>query len=240
MGKIQVHALVMGINLITPCKTRKTLAHLTMVTRKIVSYSEAHFTKAQAVLVIEALRISSEWHAGFYRKDEITPYVVHPFEATLFLFENNIFDFHLTIATILHDSVEDEDSRNKRYAKRKELKKRFGSTVYLVVELITKSRIPYKRKLFFVNIVAEKRLHVLIRAIFAKLADCAKNTETFNVFDEKRQQEKVAEVRKEYPPLLQKLVVSIKKTRLSAKKKKSLLESASNIMAIINYNLTKY
>lgn len=242
MDSMAILGLAWSVNLFTECKTPEVSTHLTELIVKIIKHSESRFSKKQQRLVIEAIKLSAEWHKGIYRKCGIIPYVVHPLEVALFIFESGIFDFHLTIAAILHDVVEDEKNPQKRYLRRKKITKLFGSTVRRVVELLTKSRRIHERRVYFEKMRFEKRVYVLMRALFAKMADCAKNTETFDVFDKKRRDEKIEEILWEYPLLLDVLVKAINdnKLRLAPRKKNNLKKVAGRMMAIIAINLSRY
>ncbi len=240
MDLMNIYALAWRMNLHTPCKHDTTMTHLTNLVSFIITEAEKHFNKKQVADIILAMLTSALWHKGYYRMDRTTPYVIHPLEVIALLFTCEVHDYKLTIATILHDVVEDETDRRLRYNKRKFITLTFGGAVRDIVELVTKSRHPHKRKLFFPLLTAEKRVAVAFRGMLLKLADCAENTKTFGVFDEKKREEKIAEVKREYPPLFEKTIKRIRRLSVSKERKGLLSGVAKKLYEQIVRNISQY
>lgn len=216
MNELMLGGLVWAVNFPTNCGNRQTFNRLYELVAFIVKESEKHFTKPQIELIILAMKLSAEWHGGFYRKDhdgKTTPYIIHPLEVVETLLMLGIYDFKLIIAAILHDVVEDESDKNKRYRKRNLITKTFGSTVRDVVELVTKAREEWKKKLFFPRLLGEKRIHIAWRGKVLKLVDSETNGRTYEVFapNPKKLEEKIAENDREYPPVAESLARDINK-----------------------------
>lgn len=241
MDTMIILGLVWRINLPTPCLSEAVMTNMTRLVASLLNNASKVFNKAQMELFILAMLTSSEWHKGARRKDkEETPYIIHPLEIVELLFALGIYDFKLIIATILHDTVEDEGDKVKRFRKRAFITKRFNTNVREVVELVTKSKRSKERARFFVRLTSEKRAAVATRAQLLKLADCAKNTETFDVFDEKKIKQKIAEVRREYPVVLAKALQNIKRLNISQHKREHLSTAAKELFQRIETNLKRY
>ena len=58
--------------------------------------------------IVKAFKFALERHAGQLRKDNSTPYIVHPFRVFLWLAdEGKIYDENVLAASFLHDLIED-------------------------------------------------------------------------------------------------------------------------------------
>ncbi len=245
METMDIYALVWGINLHTPCHDKETLKRLLQLTAYIVEKAEKHFTKNQAKKITANMTTSAFWHKGYYRKDvQKTPYIVHQFEVAALPFELGLYDYKLTVAAIYHDNLEDEKDKGKRYRKRKFITKNSGPAIRDIVELVTKSKRPHEKALFFVRIRNEKRLALAVRAGILKLSDCAKNTETFDVFSDvlngEYLKEKIRVVRREYPLLAEKVHQNIEKLSVTGAKKKLLHEVTTTLLERILKNVSVY
>jgi hypothetical protein len=240
METMDIYALVWRMNLYTPCFDKETMTRFTLLTTYIIREVENHFTKDQAAKIILDMSTSAVWHKGYYRKDGRTPYIFHPFEIVELLFILGLFDYKLTAAAIYHDNVEDEKDKDKRYRKRQFITKNSGPAVRDIVELVTKSKRLHEKVLFFRRLREEKRAALATRACILKLADCAKNTETFDVFIGDHLKRKVAEVRKEYPSLAKKAHQSIKKLSAAQPKKKFLHRITEKLFEKIMHNISTY
>ena len=70
-------------------------------------------------------------HQGQYRKDNVTPFVAHPF-AVGFLLSQYTDDEDIILAGLLHDVLEDVEEYTKE-----DMKKEFGDSVTKIVESVT-------------------------------------------------------------------------------------------------------
>ena len=104
--------------------------------------------------LLEAIRFSAEKHRNQRRKDsEQSPYINHPIEVTQLLWEvGGVRDVDVLLAAILHDTVEDTDTRPD------EISERFGEQVLSFVMEVTddKSLPKAKRKRLQIETAANK------------------------------------------------------------------------------------
>jgi (p)ppGpp synthase/HD superfamily hydrolase len=211
MDQMSIWALLWGINIFTPCRERATFVHLEYLITTIIKRSEEHFSSAQVERIICAMKLSAQWHAGIYRLDGTTPYIMHPLEVVIILMNRGVYDLKLIIATILHDVVEDAKDKNKRYRYRQTILLEFRSTVRAVVELVTKGQKPWEKEQFFTFLHSERRLKVSWRAKLLKLGDCLANAQTFDIFEKEKRKKKIAEVLRNYPQLADSLNHDLRK-----------------------------
>ncbi len=119
--------------------------------------------------LLEAIRFSAEKHRNQRRKDsEQSPYINHPIEVTQLLWEvGRVRDIDVLLAAVLHDTVEDTDTRPE------EIRERFGVQVLSFVMEVTddKSLPKAKRK----RLQIENAAHKSYSAKLIKLADKACN-----------------------------------------------------------------
>jgi len=116
-------------------------------------------------LFLKALRFSADKHRNERRKDkEKTPYINHPIEVVQLLWEvGGVRDVNVLLAAILHDTIEDTDTRPE------EISGRFGEEVLsLVLEVTDDKNLPkQKRK----RLQIEHAPHISFGAKLIKLAD---------------------------------------------------------------------
>lgn len=209
---MSIRALVSGMNLFTPCLTEKTFEELEYLTTRIIRESEKHFSSSGVQKIILAMRRSAQWHEGMRRSEEgKPPYIVHPFRGVVALMARGIYDFKLIIAMILHDAFEDAKTKERRYRYRKTVLHEFRSTVYGVIELVTKGSQQWEKALFFKILLDEKRTEISWRAKLLKLMDCLDNAQSFDVFEVRKRREKIAEVLREYPRVAESLSLDVRK-----------------------------
>jgi guanosine-3',5'-bis(diphosphate) 3'-pyrophosphohydrolase len=119
--------------------------------------------------LLEAIRFSAEKHRNQRRKDsEQSPYINHPIEVTQLLWEvGGVRDIDVLLAAVLHDTVEDTDTRPE------EIRERFGVQVLSFVMEVTddKSLPKEKRK----RLQIENAAYKSYGAKLIKLADKACN-----------------------------------------------------------------
>ena len=65
--------------------------------------------KINSTRLNQAIYFATERHAGQYRKDTATPFIVHPMEVLVILSSMDV-DTDVLIAGVLHDTVEDTDT----------------------------------------------------------------------------------------------------------------------------------
>lgn len=91
------------------------------------------FKRMKQDLIFEAIRFVARAHKGQVRRDEKTPYVAHVCGVALTL--SSVFgvsDPEMIAAALLHDTLEDTDTKFK------DLKKRFGKRVAVAVQFLSK------------------------------------------------------------------------------------------------------
>jgi len=120
-------------------------------------------------ILLEAIRFSAEKHRNQRRKDsERSPYINHPIEVVQLLWEvGGVRDVDVLLAAVLHDTIEDTDTRPK------EISGGFGEKVLsLVMEVTDDKDLPKgeRKRLQIVNAP-----HKSYGAKLIKLADKACN-----------------------------------------------------------------
>ncbi len=102
---------------------------------------QAAVEPASAELIERAYRFSDVAHAGQYR-DEGAPFIEHPVRvATILWQELGSRDVELTVAALLHDTVEDSECVTGEL-----LDSAFGSRVASLVLDVTKEQVPEEKK----------------------------------------------------------------------------------------------
>ncbi|XP_057702143.1 guanosine-3',5'-bis(diphosphate) 3'-pyrophosphohydrolase MESH1 [Corythoichthys intestinalis] len=127
-----------------------------------------------AVLLLETANFAAEKHRNQRRKDpEKTPYINHPIGvARILSHEAGITDIVVLQAALLHDTLEDTDT------KAKELETKFGQVVARIVQEVTddKSLPKQERK----RLQVEHAPHCSHQAKLVKLADKLYNLRDLN------------------------------------------------------------
>lgn len=247
MYKQEIVLLVNELDSFTPCLLPTDQQKQLILVDRIITESKK-WSKAQQVKTVLALRYSAMKHKSIYRDNRLTPYFIHALEVACKAFDSGVFDFKLTVAAILHDTIEDTKGKNKKemLAKKKEarafIQKNFGAGVYVIVDAVTKHEEPALRAEFWHFLVSVKYLPYLWRAIFLKFCDRIVNSETFHDLEDKaRIEKKVSETIREFPHL--KIVLQGALNELYRKKvirKKSYLQLPDKLMKLLGYNLVPY
>lgn len=235
-------ALVLELDAYTPCilGTRtmvqeNNLMRMFHLVSVILETCSRHFTQAQQAKVVDALRFSARCHAGVYRKDGTTPYFMHLLEVVKIIFEMKIFDFKITIAAILHDIVEDTDIELR------EIRKRFGSAIKNIVDLMTKHP-NFGRKYRYWSLMREEPdLNCCWRVIVLKFADRIHNMMTLRALQEDKRKKKLEETRTEFPLLYRVLASTIMKLhKKGTLKKREYLSLPFRLNNRLIYEMERY
>lgn len=149
-------------------------------------------TKGELNCLVRTAEIFATWHhAGQTRKDNVTPYIVHPAEVVASLKAIGMDDPVVLAAAWLHDTVEDTDlALDTIYAQ-------FGDDVGDLVDIVTRrgesdeDRAGYHRRV----------LSSCPEAKLLKLADLEHNFRSIECLDEEAQARKLKEAREYYLPL---------------------------------------
>ncbi len=139
---------------------------------------------------IKAFKFAEEAHKNQFRKDNKTPYIVHPI-AALEILISMYADEATLIATLLHDVPEDT-----KYTL-EDVEKNFGKKIAFLVEGITKlSKVHYKHNMPKRQIESLKKLllHSIkdVRVILIKLADRFHNMQTLQNIEENEKRIRIA------------------------------------------------
>jgi GTP pyrophosphokinase len=152
----------------------------------------------------EAYAFAVEHHAGQTRKSG-EPFIHHPLEVAMILAGLHL-DTPTLQAALLHDVVEDSS------VSLKEVRKRFGDEVAVLVDGVTKlGRIKFSS---FAEAQSQNLRKMLIamakdiRVILIKLADRLHNMRTLSALDEEKQRRKAIETMEIYAPLAHRLGIS--------------------------------
>ncbi len=208
------HALAKELDSYTPCVLddgnnyqQVNMQRLQYLVCKVLEIAANHFNKEQQEKINEALRFAAVQHKNIYREDKITPYILHVLEVVYILIDQRIFDFNCIIAAIIHDVVEDTG------AKLKEIRKRFGSTIASIVDLLSKHKNKFIRKAYWFRMRHEWNENIRWRVIVIKFADRIHNIMTLDVMPLESQRKKRKETYEEFPQLYQVLVKTLRKLR---------------------------
>lgn len=134
---------------------------------------------------VKAYEFARKAHKGQFRKDNKTPYILHPLKAAQILTKLHV-DEDTLIAAILHDVPEDTEKSLR------DIEKNFGKKIAFLVNGITKlSKVYYRHDMAERQIESLKKLLIHSakdpRVILIKLADRLHNMTTLkNVKPEKR------------------------------------------------------
>jgi guanosine-3',5'-bis(diphosphate) 3'-pyrophosphohydrolase len=118
--------------------------------------------------VTDAFLYALERHVGQYRKDNSTPYIVHPFRVFLWLADRaKVYDEDVLAAAFLHDLIEDTKTDYD------DLEEKFGKQVAGIVAILSKDKRLSEK-------VREKRFNEQLekaswRAKIVKIADIYDN-----------------------------------------------------------------
>ncbi|HUW10899.1 MAG TPA: HD domain-containing protein [Anaerolineae bacterium] len=165
---------------------------------ELLAHVEQHLSVDECATVQRALELARTSHAG-QRRDDGTPYFMHPLRTTIILIRDlGLRDATTICAALLHDAVEDQESLSADYIHRS-----IGPEVAEVVEVLTKPRV-HSRCHSDVNTVYFPRLRAAseqVRSI--KLADRLDNIRDLpNSRDPSKRSRMIDETRGFYVPLI--------------------------------------
>lgn len=195
-------ALIAELDQHTPCilnhgnkEQEKLFLRMCHLVRRLLIIASEKLSPAQQEKIIEALRRSAESHAKVYRKDGITPYLMHALEVTNILLSYKLHDFELLVASILHDVVEDTETTLE------EIAQRFGQRVKQIVYLMSKHPDFGRKQLYWSLMKEEVDLSCRWRVLVLKFADRIHNLMTLGALPIEKQKGKLQETRAEFPSL---------------------------------------
>ncbi len=173
--------------------------------QKIASYPQEQRSR-----ILEAAHLSEQLHAGQYRQSG-DPFVTHPVAVAEILVSLNM-DADTLVAALLHDVLEDTSMS------RQELRARFGKTVEMLVNGVTKiATVKAKNRNTQAAETIRKMLFAMakdIRVILIKLADKLHNMQTLEYKDGPRKTAIARECLDIYAPLAGRLGISWLKDEL--------------------------
>jgi len=175
-------------------------------------------------LIAKAYEFAKKAHEGQHRRSG-EDYIEHPVNAAMILVELGM-DTPSTVASLLHDVVEDTDITLEQ------IKKTFGDEIALLVDGVTKlGRIPFSSRETQQAENVRKMLLAMakdVRVIIVKLADRLHNMRTLNAMPEEKRRTIALETMEVYAPLAHRLGIRGVKEELEDISLKYLDEIAYN------------
>ncbi len=203
---------------LTPAQIEAENQSILRAYRKFRKLAQPFITeKEEAKLVRSAFKFAVEAHKGVRRKSG-EPYIFHPIAVAQIVVEEIGLGATAIAAAFLHDVVEDTDITNA------EIERKFGKTVALLVEGLTKIQLSKDQALEKVNWgisqqVENFRKMILtlsddVRVILVKLADRLHNMRTLEGMQPHKQLKIASETIFIYAPLAHRLGLYSIKTEL--------------------------
>lgn len=153
--------------------------------------------------IFKALDFAILAHKDAKRKSG-EPYIIHPVSVAQILVDNNM-DYATIMAGLLHDVVEDTDFTNEQ------IKEKFGETVAMLVDGMTKLDNLTNSKTSFTEADSIKRLLIAmghdLRVIFIKLADRLHNMRTIEFLRREKQIKMAKETQELFIPIADRIGV---------------------------------
>jgi len=141
-------------------------------------------------MVKRAEIFATERHAGQMRKDNATPYIVHPAEMVASLKQCGIDHSYILAAAWLHDTVEDTNTTLD------EIYDEFGPSVCGLVDVLTRRKPKQGHDIYNSRILSSNSAAKII-----KVADLEHNMRTLEHLDKEAQERKLREAKELYLPL---------------------------------------
>lgn len=205
-------ALTEELDRYTPCifeidnlVQKENYRRLHYLVRIILVSCKKHFNIEQQTKALEALRFAAQKHQGVRRKDGVTPYLLHVLETVYILLSLKVFDYKCIISAIIHDVVEDTETKIK------EIKRRFGATVGNIVGLLTKHPNFIRKHAYWFLMRNVGNEHERWRVIVVKFADRIHNLMTLDKVSPESRKAKIEETLREFPLLYKVLIKTLKK-----------------------------
>ncbi len=180
---------------------------------KIFKQIKVYLPEVDKDKFLEAFHFAEEAHRGQMRKDNVTPYIVHPVEVVQILTQIQA-DEETLISALLHDVPEDTEKEIN------DVKKLFGEKVAFLVDGITKlSKVQYKHNMPERQIESLKKLLLHsaedLRVIIIKLADRLHNMRTLQNIKEDAKRIRIAtETLEIYVPIANLIGIRLLKNEL--------------------------
>ncbi|MFA6917816.1 MAG: RelA/SpoT family protein [Candidatus Gracilibacteria bacterium] len=187
----------------------KKFFDLEAIVKNIRSYLPSFDKK----LFLEAFDFAEQAHSGQFRRDGVTPYIVHPMAAVEILASLHA-DQDILISALLHDIPEDT-----KYDIH-EIKHKFGNEISFLIDGITKlSKVHYQHNMPEREVESLKKMFLHTakdpRVILVKLADRLHNMRTLQYIDKPEKRVRIAtETLEIFVPIANLLGINIIKTEL--------------------------
>lgn len=207
-----IKSFVNDLSSFTPCKDEKERSRLEHMVSYIHSCSVQHFTEDEAVKVLLAIRLAARHHKGVPRTSG-EAYIMHPLEVAYGFMYSGIYDFELTIGSIIHDVPEDKPTQESRYCAEIEIEVYFGMGVKELVSSVTKGFFETKaedwanREEHFLKLTKSQKW----KDKFLKLGDRRHNLKTIDSVSPDAKQRKINETNKFFPLLCNSLIRQLNK-----------------------------
>ena len=161
---------------------------------------------------LKAYEFAEEAHRGQFRKDNLTPYIVHPISVVKILKQLHV-DEDVLISALLHDVPEDTSRTIE------EVKEKFGDSVAFLVDGITKlSKVQYRNEMKTRDVESLKKLFLHTakdpRVLIIKLADRLHNMRTLENVRPDKQTRIARETLEIFIPVANLLGIQILKSQL--------------------------
>lgn len=180
---------------------------------KIIGKIKKYLKNFDEELFLKAFEFAEKSHRGQFRKDGVTPYLIHPVN-TVEILTHLRADEDVLISALLHDVPEDTKINIS------ELKNVFGAKVAFLVDGITKlAKVHYQHNMPERQIESLKKLLLHTakdpRVIIIKLADRLHNMRTLKYIDKPEKRLRIArETLEIYVPIANLLGIQDLKTKL--------------------------
>ncbi len=194
----------------TPFRVEEDRKLARKLLQKIIRTARSCLVINQQRKLAESIIDSSTIHKGQYRKDGVTPYIIHLLEVACILIEVKVRDFKSLCAAILHDTIEDTKHTENKTAVQKLIQKKYGAMVSRIVELLSKKEGEAK-EMQWRRLLSEPDLTILWRVLAIKYADRIHNARTFSALKKEDVERKVSETLLWFPVIERKLKNTLEK-----------------------------
>ena len=171
-----------------------------LIKEKILQLAK-QFEGKKKLLLLQAFEFAKEAHKGQKRKSTNIPFVLHPVTVAEVLWEK-YQDYHLMLAAILHDTVEDADDVTIE-----NIHDTFGDNICFLVDAVSKNTQNFHH---YEGVFFDEKIERLlwggmkdIRVLLLKIADRQHNLETLHQLKDAKQVRMAFETQAIYEPLKQ-------------------------------------